>query len=257
MKMNRDIIRKIKIFKGERVITLFDGVLAIAITLLIFEMPIVDMNNLDWTKLNQLFIHFTAFLISFEVLGELWLTHVRIFSMPALVEHCSPRSSLVLMFWIAVFPKATEMIAEYPSSKPAAIIYLVCIVILLLVEGLAIRIAFKNISKNAKKLDEKTLTPKEIKNKMKELKYDSELGHLYITINHRLHVEELSIAVSFITTIAAAICIVIMPILCYVFIAANIILAFIIRYLADGKSNDKMMANLNTVVEKVDEEAEE
>lgn len=257
MKFNKSVIKDIKNARGERVITFFDAVLAIAITLLVLEMPVVDLRSTD--QLWQLFTPFTAFAISFVVLGEIWIMHVRTFSLPTFKEHSSARLNMGLLFLIALFPKTTEMIATYPHARWGMVMYLGCVMLMAVLEILMIRGTFKDVYRCACLDAEKVegVDSEAIQRRIEEMRVHptDDLKKMYQLLNHQLHMEERTSVVSFVTIAGAVIFIFINPLLCWVCIVANVVINFILRYFMDDDKNDRAMAELNEELEKMEEDA--
>jgi len=111
-----------------------DGVFAIAITLLILELkvPELDLHQvahpdaLLWEKLRELGPHYLAFFLSFVSILVMWVNHHRIFTIVR-------KSDDAFLFWnglvllcVTIVPFPTELLAHYmtgPGSKVAAAVY--------------------------------------------------------------------------------------------------------------------------------------
>lgn len=111
-----------------------DGVFAIAITLLILELKVPELDlwhvsNPDallFAKLKELGPHYLAFFLSFVSILVMWVNHHRIFS----IVH---KSDDAFLFWnglvllsVTIVPFPTELLAHYmsgPGSKAAAAVY--------------------------------------------------------------------------------------------------------------------------------------
>ena len=104
---------------GERTIFFFDAVLAIAITLLVLDIPVKGFADFEADEFHELFVSFTAFFISFDVLAQIWILHSRIFSIPGFKQYCSPRENVELLFFVVLFPKATELLSNNSHSVVA------------------------------------------------------------------------------------------------------------------------------------------
>ena len=124
---------------GARTIAFFDSVMAIAITLLILEIAIPEAADFSLETASELFVPITAFFISFNVLGHLWLVHVRACSLPRAADVCSPQMHLPLMLLVVLFPKTTELIAVYPHSPLAVGVYLGCTIVMVVLMFVTIR----------------------------------------------------------------------------------------------------------------------
>jgi uncharacterized membrane protein len=101
----------------ERLVFFSDAVFAIAITLLVLEIPVPELHNsMDdaayWRALVELLPKFFAFVLSFLVIGRFWIGHHRLFSR---VTRYSPRlnwPNMLLLMVMAFMPFATAMLGN-------------------------------------------------------------------------------------------------------------------------------------------------
>jgi uncharacterized membrane protein len=101
----------------ERVEAFSDGVIAIAITLLVLtlKVPQVKQGNLldalldDWPS-------YVAFIISFVVIGIMWVSHHSMFERIATVDRPLLFLNLGLLMGIAFLPYPTSLLARYVSD---------------------------------------------------------------------------------------------------------------------------------------------
>jgi uncharacterized membrane protein len=106
-----------------------DGVIAIAITLLVLQIRIPHAKNgqlLD-ALLNQ-WPSYVAFIISFVVIGIMWVSHHSMFERIARVDRGLLFVNLALLLGIAFLPFPTGLLADYirqggSNSEIAAAIY--------------------------------------------------------------------------------------------------------------------------------------
>ena len=105
-----------------------DGVFAIAITLLVLELA-VPRDAPDLAKaLGDRWPSFAAYVVSFAVIGIMWVNHHAILHNVARVDRPLLFINLLLLMFIAVVPFPTALLAEYLveggwNSKVAAAIY--------------------------------------------------------------------------------------------------------------------------------------
>ena len=139
MNLNKNLVNDIRSSRSERTIAFYDAVMAIAITILVLEMNVTAYKHFDFAAIKDLFVPFTAFLTSFLLLGEVWLFHNRTYSMPLIREQCTAHSNLWTLIFVALFPKATEIIAHYPDHISSVVVYVLCVTGLVATTALIIR----------------------------------------------------------------------------------------------------------------------
>jgi uncharacterized membrane protein len=92
-----------------------DGVLAIAITLLVIDIrpPEVHQGDRLAPALWAQWPSYVAYLVSFLTIGVIWLNHHRIFDQVARVDGPLLLLNLNLLLWTALIPFPTAVVAEY------------------------------------------------------------------------------------------------------------------------------------------------
>jgi Endosomal/lysosomal potassium channel TMEM175 len=92
-----------------------DGVLAIAITLLVIEIrpPEVHEGERLAHALWAQWPSYVAYLVSFLTIGVIWLNHHRIFEQVARVDGPLLLLNLNLLLWTALIPFPTAVVAEH------------------------------------------------------------------------------------------------------------------------------------------------
>jgi uncharacterized membrane protein len=103
-----------------------DGVLAIAVTLLVLEIdvPKRDFDNL-WAGIAHQWPSYFAFVTSFLTIGAYWLAHHGVFRRLRFVDSRVMRLNLVLLMAITFLPFPTKLMAEAihdNSAERAAVI---------------------------------------------------------------------------------------------------------------------------------------
>lgn len=105
-------------FTTERLIFFSDAVVAIAITLLAFELPLPLPNAGANTTNDQLLaaLHgkgpaYLAFLISFVVIGSHWRAHHRLFQSVVRLDPVVTTLNMIWLFLIVIQPVATRVLA--------------------------------------------------------------------------------------------------------------------------------------------------
>ncbi|HET7095346.1 MAG TPA: TMEM175 family protein, partial [Thermomicrobiales bacterium] len=107
-----------------------DGVIAIAITLLVLELRAPELPEASpaalWRALGDLWPAYVGYVISFATIGILWANHRTIFEVIDRVDHELVLTNLLLLFCIGVIPFPTSLVADYlgrPAERTAVLVY--------------------------------------------------------------------------------------------------------------------------------------
>jgi uncharacterized membrane protein len=107
----------------DRLIMLSDGVFAIAITLLAFNLH----GPKAWTTVADIWASLSpqldAYALSFVVISVYWLAHRRFFAMIVTVDAPVTVLNLVMLALVALVPAATEFVHGAGPLQPAMMIY--------------------------------------------------------------------------------------------------------------------------------------
>jgi uncharacterized membrane protein len=107
----------------DRLIMLSDGVFAIAITLLAFDLHVPE----TWTGVadlwNGLAPQLDAFALSFLVISIYWLSHRRFMAMILTVDAPVTVLNLVMLALISLLPAATKLAHAQGPLQPAMLVY--------------------------------------------------------------------------------------------------------------------------------------
>jgi uncharacterized membrane protein len=108
-----------------RLETFADGVMAIAITLLILEIkvPHVDGENSLASALLEQWPSYAAYFVSFITIGIMWINHHHMFKLIRRADHIFLVLNVVFLLTIAFLPWPTALLAEYardPEGRTAA-----------------------------------------------------------------------------------------------------------------------------------------
>lgn len=107
--------------------TLFDAVIAIAMTMIALEINIPDKSILDKTTWYAFGGEITIYFISFIVLASIWSVHARIYSTySSLGNSLDIFINIILMFIITLFPILTKFMGQMHENNQLKVIYLVC-----------------------------------------------------------------------------------------------------------------------------------
>jgi len=97
-----------------------DGVLAVAITLLVLDLHAeVGQQNSDghvlslWDQVREQWPGFLAYLISFFVIGVIWINHHALCVLLERVDRAMLFYNLLLLFWVCTIPFTTSVLAEF------------------------------------------------------------------------------------------------------------------------------------------------
>jgi uncharacterized membrane protein len=121
----------------ERLEAFSDGVIAIAITLLVLEIhvPHVEGDESLWHELLEQWPSYVAFILSFVTIGIMWVSHHSMFERIGLVDRKLLFINLLLLMGIAFLPFPTSLVASYvreggTNSHVAAAIYSMTLVLI-------------------------------------------------------------------------------------------------------------------------------
>jgi uncharacterized membrane protein len=114
----------------DRLLALTDGVVAIALTLLVLELkvpPLTDPNSAS--ELARQLSHDTdkllSYLISFYVIANFWLIHHRVFRQLTGQRESLAWWNFLFLFTISIMPFASDLLGEYAENPLAVSIFAV------------------------------------------------------------------------------------------------------------------------------------
>ncbi|MBQ9066535.1 MAG: DUF1211 domain-containing protein [Clostridia bacterium] len=259
MKFTENVIARIQSSESERTIVFYDAVMAIAITLMVLELNVTGFRSFNFSSLEELFVPFTALLISFTLLGEVWLFHVKAYSLPHFSENASPQLNLLSLLFVALFPKATSVIAEYNDHFWSVLVYVVCVIGLVGLTALNIRVSLGKVSRELFKAspipqdDPWRVFPKDMPLVVRTLSTYEELRDTYETLRYYFHLELVAAIMVTATTLGSTIFIMVWYPGCYLFLLANIIFEIIIRSKINKVDTEDFMHELEIFIERVEE----
>lgn len=108
-----------KEFQLERLILFSDAVFAIAITLLVIELKVPEIERAELTEgklldaLKHMIPKFFGFIISFMFIGIYWTVHHRLFGFAINYTPKLLRLNLLFLFAVALMPFSTAFYSEY------------------------------------------------------------------------------------------------------------------------------------------------
>jgi uncharacterized membrane protein len=112
-----------------RVEAFSDGVFAIAITLLVLDIPVpqVARGQLGDALLDN-WPDYAAYVVSFAIIGLIWINHHAVFGYVERVDRGLLFLNLNLLLWTALIPWPTRLLAEFMQAggsdeRTAALVY--------------------------------------------------------------------------------------------------------------------------------------
>jgi uncharacterized membrane protein len=147
-----------RLMSGRRVEAFSDGVFAIAITLLVLDLAVPLREETPEGKLTASLAHqwpaYFAYLVSFLVIGIIWVNHHTVFDKVRLVDRPVLFANLALLLMVSTIPFPTHLLAEYltadENSHVAAAVYSAT----MLVMGLAYSTLWLAVTRDARLLHE-------------------------------------------------------------------------------------------------------
>ncbi len=111
-----------------RLHALIDGVFAIALTLLVLDLPRPASSAHLSHNLLQSWASYVAYLVSFVTVGILWIEHHGMMSAVRYVNRRFLERTLLFLLFVSVIPWPTALAAEYgrqggPPANAAALLY--------------------------------------------------------------------------------------------------------------------------------------
>jgi uncharacterized membrane protein len=122
------------VFDYDRTVALSDGVFAIALTLLVLNIPIPSGDGDLWAQLDDLLPDLGAYALSFVVIATMWRYHHVFCRELHRINARLTSLNLLYLGLIALIPFPTGLIAERGDESAAVIVYALTIA---LVTGLA------------------------------------------------------------------------------------------------------------------------
>lgn len=111
---------------NERLLFLSDGVIAVAITLLVLDIRLPEAfghfsDAQLWDALVELWPRFLAYFISFAVIGTYWLSHQGKFAHIVKADRGLAQINILFLLTIGLVPFTTSLIAENDGALATAI----------------------------------------------------------------------------------------------------------------------------------------
>jgi uncharacterized membrane protein len=90
-----------------------DGVIAVAITLLVLNIEVPPTGGDLAHELGAMWPQYAAYAVSFITIGIIWINHHAMIGRLRQPDHMILMLNLLLLLWIAVLPFATNLMATY------------------------------------------------------------------------------------------------------------------------------------------------
>jgi uncharacterized membrane protein len=109
-----------------------DGVLAIAVTLLVLDLRVPAADTLHGGSLAAALAHewpaYAAYVTSFLVIGIIWVNHHGVFQLVGRVDRITQFLNLLLLMAVVAIPFTTSLLSEYlraggSDARTAALVY--------------------------------------------------------------------------------------------------------------------------------------
>lgn len=108
----------------ERAAAFSDAVFAIAMTLLVLELRVPEVGPQDLAPaLSAMAPAYLTFVLSFVVVGAVWMSHHRKFRSLAVVDQTLLRLNLVMLLFVASLPLPTAILGRYGDTVAGAVVY--------------------------------------------------------------------------------------------------------------------------------------
>ena len=115
-----------KAFNQTRIETLTDGIYAIIMTILIFDLkpPNLDLTNNLFAEFQTLLPFLISFFLSFAVLFSFWMTHHFLFHIHVkTLDRALVRVNILHLAFISLIPFCTKMLSQYSYNPISTISY--------------------------------------------------------------------------------------------------------------------------------------
>jgi uncharacterized membrane protein len=107
-----------------RIVAFTDGVLAIAITLLVLNLEVPDVPDSQLAdRLVDLWPQLLAYVLSFAVIARFWFIHHQFFGSLARFDSWLVSRNLLYLALVVLVPFTTEVLGEYGNQSVAVAVY--------------------------------------------------------------------------------------------------------------------------------------
>ena len=99
-------------YRTNRLEAFSDGVLAIAVTLLVLGCTVPEVSDDLWGALFGQWPEYLAYLVSFATIGAIWVAHSAVTEHLEAADPTILRINLLLLFFVSLLPFTTRLLAE-------------------------------------------------------------------------------------------------------------------------------------------------
>jgi len=122
----------------QRLQALVDGIFAIAMTLLVFNIRLPEGVSIAtsqdlWMSLAVIWPKIFSFIISFVLLGVFWAAHHIEFSFIKKLDHKLTWLNIFYLLFVSFFPFVAEILGSYTRNQAAVIFYGVQLIVMVLI----------------------------------------------------------------------------------------------------------------------------
>jgi uncharacterized membrane protein len=113
-----------------------DGVFAVAITLLIFNLLSIGSGVLSYRVLGSAWPQYAAYVVSFLTIGIMWMNHHTLFGHVRLIDRPLLVLNLLLLMGVVAIPFPTALVAEHLTGRnhaggsAAAVVYGITMIVI-------------------------------------------------------------------------------------------------------------------------------
>jgi uncharacterized membrane protein len=151
------------VFTPSRLETLTDGIFAIVMTLLVLDLSITGIPQSSvQTELPRRLLEswpaFLAYVMSFIILGMIWISHHRIFHY---IKHSNPILmwiNVIFLMFVALLPFSTRLMADYLWTQVPFVVYGINIFLIFIT-----RLVLWNYASGKSRLVDSNINPRVIK----------------------------------------------------------------------------------------------
>ncbi len=149
---SHDIFENRKQFQLERMILFSDAVFAIAITLLVIEIKVPELDETHTLEMffREKWYEFFGLLLSFAVIGQFWASHHKVFGFVNNFDGGLLWLNLHVLFWIILVPFSSALNSHYAGFDSVWMFYSVNMFMI----ALAIYFIWRRISNPKRNLSE-------------------------------------------------------------------------------------------------------
>jgi TMEM175 potassium channel family protein len=114
------LLRKGLLVSPSRLHALIDGVFAIAVTLLVLDLPNLDGGQDFVHRLLQQWPAYAAYLVSFASIGVIWIEHHGMMSAVRYIDRRFLERTLAFLLFVSIIPWPTELAAGHIRDSGSA-----------------------------------------------------------------------------------------------------------------------------------------